>query len=195
MSDIQAIAVFCGSRDGLDPRHVDDARQLGQMLAERGIRLVYGGGGIGIMGELSRSAVAAGGAVTGIIPDFLTRREVGDLGHTETLVVRSMHERKQTMFELADGFVALPGGMGTLDETIEVVTWRQLGLHAKPVVVLDASGYWAPLRALTEHVVSGGFAGAETLDLFQVVDSVEAVIPALEAGVTVDAASVPADRL
>lgn len=181
MSDISAICVFCGSRMGSDPAYENAARGLGRMMAERGIRLVYGGGHVGLMGVLADAVLEAGGEVTGVIPDFLRRREVGRDDLTEMIVTDSMHSRKHRMFEEADAFVTLPGGLGTLDETIEVATWKQLGLHAKPIVILDAAGYWGALSALLASVVKGGFAYGDIQTLWSVVDAPEQVFDAIDA--------------
>ena len=181
MSDISAICVFCGSRTGSDPAYENAARVLGRMMAERGVRLVYGGGHVGLMGVLADAVLDAGGQVTGVIPDFLKRREVGREDLTELVVTDSMHSRKQRMFELADAFVALPGGLGTLDETIEVATWKQLGLHAKPIVILDAAGYWGALSALLASVVKGGFAYGDIQTLWSVVETPDQVFDAIDA--------------
>ena len=157
------------------------ARRLGEVLAGNRIRLVYGGGGIGLMGVVAKTVLAAAGQVTGVIPEFLQNLEVGMDGLTEMIVVDSMHERKRRMFEMSDGFVILPGGLGTLDETFEILTWKQLRLHDKPIVVLDAGGFWAPLTGMIEAVVAGGFAHPKVGDLFAVVTDAEAVLPALRA--------------
>ncbi|MCF3629693.1 TIGR00730 family Rossman fold protein [Thalassospiraceae bacterium LMO-SO8] len=181
MSDISAICVFCGSRTGSDPAYENAARVLGRMMAERGIRLVYGGGHVGLMGVVADAVLDAGGQAIGVIPDFLKRREVGRDDLTDLIVTDSMHSRKQRMFELADAFVALPGGLGTLDETIEVATWKQLGLHAKPIVILDAAGYWGALSALLASVVKGGFAYGDIQTLWSVVETPEQVFDAIDA--------------
>lgn len=181
MSDISAICVFCGSRTGSDPAYENAARTLGRLMAEKDIRLVYGGGHVGLMGVIADAVLDAGGQVTGVIPDFLRRREVGRDDLTDLVITDSMHSRKQRMFELADAFVALPGGLGTLDETIEVATWKQLGLHAKPIVILDAAGYWGALSALLTSVVKGGFAYGDIQTLWSVVDSAEQVFDAIDA--------------
>jgi len=181
MSDISAICVFCGSRTGSDPAYETAARSLGRMMAERDVRLVYGGGHVGLMGVVADAVLDAGGQVIGVIPDFLKRREVGREDLTELVVTDSMHSRKQRMFELADAFVALPGGLGTLDETIEVATWKQLGLHAKPIVILDAAGYWGALSALLASVVKGGFAYGDIQTLWSVVETPDQVFDAIDA--------------
>ena len=179
MADISALCVYCGSSVGHDRAHRDAAKALGTAMAERGIRLVYGGGRIGLMGVIADAVLAGGGRVTGVIPYHLQRREAGHREITELRVVSSMHERKRIMSEIADGFVVLPGGLGTLDETLEIVTWRQLALHDKPIVIADIGGYWRPLLDLVDAVVGGGFARPGCRDLFSVVDSVEGVFRAL----------------
>lgn len=180
MSDIHSIAVFCGSKVGADPAFRECAQCFGRLLAERGVRLVYGGGGIGLMGVLADAVLGGGGHVTGVIPEFLVRYEVGKPGLSETIVVPSMHDRKRRMFEMADGFVVLPGGLGTLDEAIEILTWKQLQLHAKPVVFLDVDGFWGRFSDLVAHIVAQNFAHKAISDLFSVVDDPTAVFQALE---------------
>ncbi len=156
MGDIHAVCVFCGSSTPPDPRFREAARALGTLIASQGIDLVYGGGRVGLMGEVADAALAAGGQVRGVIPIGLFSREVPHQGLTELREVGSMHERKQVMYDLADGFVALPGGLGTLEELAEVSTWSQLGLHAKPVVLLDVDGFWSPLVTQLDAMVSVG---------------------------------------
>ena len=180
MTTISSVCVFCGSRKGADPAFEAAARDLGVRLAERRIRLVYGGGGIGLMGAITDAVIEHGGQVTGIIPDFLMKHEVGHAGVTDLIVVGSMHDRKRAMFERSDGFVVLPGGLGTLDETFEIITWKQLRLHDKPIVVLDVAGYWQSLKQLVETAIHGGFAHPAISGLFTVVDRVEDVIATLE---------------
>lgn len=179
MTAIVSLCVFCGSKVGDDPAFETAARRLGNVLAERGVRLVYGGGGIGLMGVLADAVLAAGGAVSGVIPEFLVAYEVGHAGLDQLMVTPSMHERKRRMFEMADGFVVLPGGLGTLDEAFEIITWKQLRLHAKPIVILDVGGYWRSFEALIANAVEHDFAHASVADLFTVVGSVEAVFTAL----------------
>ncbi len=145
------------------------------------MRLIFGGGNIGLMGALADAALAAGGSVTGVIPDRLKNREVAHPDLTELIVVDSMHERKLRMFQLADAFVVLAGGLGTLDETFEIITWRQLGLHDKPIVLVDEAGYWTPLLCLIDHVVASGFAGRGVARLFTVVERVDDVFDAFAA--------------
>jgi len=176
---IRALCVFSGSRIGVDVRFRAAAERLGGLMAARGIRLIYGGGAIGLMGVVARTALAAGGEVVGVIPDFLMALEVGDPGVTELIVVKSMHERKARMFELADAFVVLPGGLGTLDETIEMATWKQLQLHRKPIVAVNLEGYWDPFFRLLDNVVAGGFAHPAMTQLVTVVSSVDEVFGAV----------------
>jgi uncharacterized protein (TIGR00730 family) len=179
MPEIHAVAVFCGSRSGNDPAYRTAAQALGQGLAEAGIRLVYGGGRIGLMGIMADAALAAGGDVLGVIPEFLTRREVAHEGTTELAVTSSMHSRKQRMFEAADAFISLPGGLGTLDETIEIITWRQLRLHDKPILLCDIAGSAAPFLATIEAAIAADFASPETRDLYEAFNSVPAVLQRL----------------
>ena len=179
MRKIGSICVYCGSSSRGSPEHHLAARKLGRDMAARGIELVYGGGHVGVMGMLADAVLDAGGRVTGVIPRHLYDLEVGHEGVTELLLVDSMHARKNLMFERADAFVVLPGGLGTLDETFEIVTWRQLGLHDKPIVIVDVGGYWAPLRALLDAVIEGGYAAPASRRLFTMVDTVEAVFSTL----------------
>jgi uncharacterized protein (TIGR00730 family) len=176
MSQIHAVAVFCGSRTGNDPAYRAAAQALGHGLAEAGIRLVYGGGRIGLMGVMADAALAAGGQVTGVIPEFLTRREVAHAAITELIVTDSMHSRKQRMFEASDAFISLPGGLGTLDETIEIITWRQLRLHDKPVLICDVTGSAAPFLATIEAAIAADFAYPGTRELYEVVDGISAAL-------------------
>ncbi len=179
---IASLCVYCGSNAGYDPAHAELARSLGEACARRGVELVFGGGAIGLMGAAADGALAAGGRVTGIIPSFLEQPEIAHPGVTELVVVDSMHARKQRMFERADAFAVLPGGIGTLDETVEIITWRLLGLHDKPIVLVDHRGYWRPLLTLIDHFVDAGFAWPEMRDLYAVVDGLDALFAYLEAG-------------
>lgn len=154
---MRSLCVFCGSSPGRSPGFAAAGRRLGAALAERGVRLVYGGGRVGIMGEVADAVLAAGGEAVGVIPRALVEREVGHTGLTELRVVESMHERKALMAELADGFAALPGGIGTMEELFEVWTWGQLGLHRKPYALLDVEGYYRPLIDFLDHMVEAGF--------------------------------------
>jgi uncharacterized protein (TIGR00730 family) len=181
MRQIKSLCVYCGSASQVDPRYRNAAVRLGEVLAGRGITLVYGGGRVGLMGLMADACLQAGGQVVGIIPEFLRSREVGHGAVTELVVVDGMHVRKQAMFDRSDGFVILPGGLGTLDETFEVLTWKQLRLHDKPIVVADIAGYWQPFGALIDHVIGAGFAGPAMRKLFTVVDDVDQIVPAAEA--------------
>ncbi len=154
---LPAVCVFCGSSTGADPRYADAARALGHLLGRRGHTLVYGGARVGLMGAVADAALEAGARVTGVIPEALWAREVGHTGLSELLVVGSMHERKALMAERAGAFVALPGGAGTLEEFFEVWTWAQLGIHAKPVALLNVAGFYDPLLALLDHMAREGF--------------------------------------
>jgi uncharacterized protein (TIGR00730 family) len=176
---IRSVAVFCGSRHGSNPAHAAAAQALGTALAEAGMTLVYGGGGVGLMGVVAEAAIAAGGRVHGVIPEFLTRIERIYPAVAELEVTGSMHSRKTRMFELADAFIAIPGGLGTIDELVEIVTWRQLGLHDKPVLVLDAAGWAQPFVALVEALIAGGFVAPESRGLFTVVPDVAAAMALL----------------
>ena len=178
-ASLESVCVFCGSSDAADPRLLADAATLGRDLAGRGLRLVYGGGGVGLMGACARAAHQSGGAVLGVIPDFLTARERA-FDVVETLVVKTMHERKQTMFERSDGFVVLPGGIGTLEEIVELLSWRRLNLHAKPVVFHSPGGFWNPLFQLFAHTVEQQLTPAAFMDSWKVVERVEEVLPTLE---------------
>lgn len=180
MSEIRSLCVFCGSRNGNDPKYVEQAKELAREMAKRGITFVYGGGSIGIMGTLADEVLAHGGEVVGVIPEFLQNHEVGHGHLTELIVTESMHERKRTMFERSDGFVVLPGGLGTLDETFEILTWKQLRLHDKPVVVLDTENYWQPFQALVDATIANGFAHESAKDLFTVVTEPKAVFAAID---------------
>ncbi len=165
---MKAIAVYCGANPGADPVYAGAARVLGRLLAERGIGLVYGGGHVGLMGIVADAALAAGGRVTGVIPQQLVDRELAHPGLTELFVVRNMHERKAMMAELSDGFIAMPGGMGTLEELFEMLTWSQLGIHAKPVGVLNVAGFYDQLAAFIGHAAQQGFIRPEHHALMQV---------------------------
>ncbi len=179
MPAIRSVAVFCGSRIGNRPAFREAAAELGQGLARAGMQLVFGGGRIGLMGALADAVLAAGGRVVGVIPDFLQQFEVAHQGVQELIVTDSMHTRKRRMFELADAFVSFPGGLGTFDETFEILTWRQLRLHDKPVLICDVDGSAAALLALIEGAIADGFAPAEARDFFEVADGVPALLARL----------------
>jgi uncharacterized protein (TIGR00730 family) len=193
MAGIHAVAVFCGSRAGADPAFAEAARALGRGLAEAGITLIYGGGRVGLMGILADAAIAAGGKVEGVIPEFLVKWEVAHTGLSALEVTDSMHSRKRRMFELADAFVSLPGGIGTLDETIEVLSWRQLRLHAKPILICDVAGSARGFVGAIDTAVEQGFADAGIRGFFEVLDGPAAVLAHLHALPAGNAAG--ADRL
>jgi uncharacterized protein (TIGR00730 family) len=159
---VKHVCVFTGSATGRDPVHADAASIVGRRIAERGLGLIYGGGRVGLMGVLADAALASGGRVVGVIPGFLEAREVGHSGLTELHVVPTMHERKALMADRADAFLALPGGLGTLDELFEIFTWAQLGLHDKPIGLLNVAGYFDGLVTLVDHMVTEGFVRVET---------------------------------
>ncbi len=192
---IASVAVFCGSRFGADPAYAAAARAAGEGLARAGIKLIYGGGKVGLMGVLADAAIAAGGEVSGVIPDFLSAREVMHEQVTDLTVTDSMHSRKQRMFAQADAFLVLPGGLGTFDEAIEIITWRQLRLHDKPILIADIAGWAQSLLAALEQVIRDGFADASARTLFSVVPSVEAALAQLAAPVPLDRQPVDVARL
>jgi uncharacterized protein (TIGR00730 family) len=179
MNEIKSICVYCGSGPGTDPAFVAAAREFGRILAENGIRLVYGGGSVGLMGELAKSVVDHGGAVTGIIPEFLTAREFMFQRAQEMIVTRDMHERKRLMFEHADAFVALPGGIGTLEELVEQMTWAQLGRHKKPILIVNIDRFWDPLCVLLDHMKQSAFIREGLTINLLVADRVEDILPKL----------------
>ncbi|MGI4950433.1 MAG: TIGR00730 family Rossman fold protein [Janthinobacterium lividum] len=171
-----SIAVFCGSRFGNNPAFRTAGEQLGRALADTGKRLVYGGGQVGLMGVIADAVIKAGGDVFGVIPAFLQRREVAHQGPVALVVTDTMHDRKRRMFEAADAFVIMPGGIGTFDEAIEITTWAQLGLHDKPIFVVDIAGWARPYLAMIEAAIETGFAPAETRNLYQIVPDVPALM-------------------
>jgi len=179
MALIKRICVYCGAAGNVDESYRAAAIRMGSLLAENGIGLVYGGGRVGLMGLMADAALAYGGEVTGIIPGHLHEREIGHTGLTRLIVVSNMHERKQTMFEMADAFAILPGGFGTLEEALECITWRQLGLHDKPIFLIDVQEYWVPLLHLFEHVIDSGFAPRGARDLYQVLPRIEDLLDAV----------------
>ncbi len=201
MSKINAICVYCGSSPGTDSAFATAARVFGKILAENGIRLIYGGGSIGLMGALAGSVIDHGGAATGIIPEFLTAKEQPRRLGQEQIITRDMHERKSTMFDRADAFVALPGGIGTLEELVEQMTWAQLGRHKKPILIANINGFWDPLLSLLAHMRVQGLLPppAKGVELL-VVERVEDILPKLQtAARAVSEAqkklAVPAERL
>ena len=199
MSKINAVCVYCGSSPGTEPAFVEAAKKLGQIFAENSVRLVYGGGSVGLMGAVAEAVLAHGGEATGIIPEFLMQKERATHDH-EMIVTGGMHERKRKMFERADAFVALPGGIGTLEELVEQLTWIQLGRHKKPILIANIGGYWNPFLELIEHMRAVQFVPPALRVDFLVADRVEDILPMLQdaarrvAG-TEKAMAVPAERL
>ena len=192
---IRSICVYCGSQPGRDPAYLAAGRALGKSIAAHGLRLVYGGGTKGIMGAVAAGVLSNGGQVTGIIPEFLvdmeaTRHSLGQLD--ELIVTKDMHERKHKMFERSDAFVALPGGIGTVEEIVEIMTWAQLGQHRKPMVLVNVRGFWDPMLAMLDHIRGAGFIHRDHLLRPVVVDRVEDIIPAIKRGVAATEAGKPA---
>jgi uncharacterized protein (TIGR00730 family) len=180
MSRIRTVCVYCGSSPGTDPAFIESARALGQAMAANGVGLVYGGGGEGMMGEVASAVVAGGGTVTGIIPEFLVAREHAHKNVPNMIVTRDMHERKRKMFEMADAFVAMPGGIGTLEELVEQLTWVQLGRHRKPVLVANIAGFWDPLGALIDHMRKLEFIRGQYSFELLIANKVADILPMLE---------------
>ncbi len=178
---IKSVCVYCGSSSHIDNGAKHLARDVGAALANRNITVVYGGGRGGLMGPLADSALAAGGKVVGIIPEFIRSREIQHTGLTELHVVNSMHTRKSMMVERSDAFVVLPGGFGTMDETFEILTWKQLGLHNKPVVIFNHNHFWSPLLDLLDHMMARGFSPPEMAEMYAVVDNIDDMFKALAA--------------
>jgi hypothetical protein len=181
MSTIRTVCVYCGSSSGSDPAYAEAARRFGTILAQNKIGLVYGGGAHGLMGVLAGAVLDHGGRVTGIIPEFLKERERLFTRVQEVIVTRDMHERKREMFERADAFVALPGGLGTLEELVEQLTWAQLGQHRKPILLVNIGGFWDPLNELIDHMRKLGFIHSETRVDYLVATRVDDIIPKLAA--------------
>jgi uncharacterized protein (TIGR00730 family) len=176
---VENVCVYCGSSTGTDPAFAEAARKLGALLAAEGIRLVYGGAAVGLMGILADAALDAGGEVVGVIPRNLFQQEVPHRRLTEMIEVASMHERKQRMADLADAFVALPGGLGTLEELTEMATWAQIGLHRKPIATLDVNGYWSPFHQFLRAAAGNGLMRHENLGLIRNVATIDELLPAL----------------
>ncbi len=181
MAKVSSICVYCASSIHVDQAYRDAAVRLGGILAERGVTLVFGGGRVGLMGLLADAVMAGGGEVIGVIPRHLEEEEVGHHGVTKLHIVDNMHVRKEMMFRLADAFAVLPGGLGTLEETFEIITWRQLSLHDKPIVIVDVAGFWQPLLRLVDHVCETGFASPLARDLFTTVADVDQLLPTIDA--------------
>lgn len=175
---IRSVCVFCGSSDEADPEFLSSARRFGELLAESGIRLVYGGGGVGLMGACARGANSAGGSVLGIIPEFLTSREQ-PFSDVETVVVQTMHERKMQMFMASDAFVILPGGVGTLEEVVELLSWQRLGLHDKPIAFYNPRAFWEPLFELFQHTIAERLTPPSFSLAWRATDRLEDLLPLL----------------
>ena len=180
---MKSVCVFCGSSPGNSSVYADTARELGRALAAHGLALVYGGGRVGLMGEVASSALAAGGAVVGVIPHSLALKEIAQEDCTELVVVNTMHERKALMADRSDAFVALPGGYGTCDELFEILTWAQLGIHRKPVAILNTNGFFTPLLAWLDHIVTEGLLKPKHRALLVVADTVPELLAKLTAWV------------
>jgi uncharacterized protein (TIGR00730 family) len=200
MSKINAVCVYCGSNAGSEPSFGEAAAQFGRILAENGVRLVYGGGSVGLMGILADTVLAHGGKATGIIPEFLTQRERPRRIGQELIITPDMHDRKRTMFERADAFVALPGGIGTLEELVEQMTWAQLGRHRKPILIANINGYWDPLLTLVAHMRERAFVPDSLSVNFLVTEKVEDILPVLRQAArgraeAEEAMAIPAERL
>lgn len=179
MGQIRKVCVYCGSSAGTDPSFVAAATRLGEIMADAGVGLVYGGGSAGLMGAIAKAMHARGGEIIGIIPEFLTAKENMFRGATEIVVTRGMHDRKQIMFERSDAFVALPGGIGTLEELVEQLTWAQLGRHRKPILIANLNGFWDGLLGVFEHMGRAGYIHTGTRLNYLVADNVEDILPAL----------------
>lgn len=177
--EIKSVCIYCGSRFGTSPAYQQAAELLAKNFAQMGIEIVFGAGSLGLMGAVAETALANGGKVTGIIPEFLNEREIAVKGLSREFYTKTMHERKELMDQLSDAFVILPGGLGTLDETFEILTWKQLGLHNKPIVVVNVDGYWDLLAHLLEHIIESGFADKQHLQSLRIVNSVHSVYPAM----------------
>ncbi len=189
MTIVKTVCVYCGSAGAVDPAYRAAATDLGILLAKAGVDLVYGGGRVGLMGLVADGVMAQGGRVIGIIPEFLDKYEVGHTGLSELIVVDTMHTRKKLMMDRADAFIVLPGGFGTLEELFEVLTWKQLRLHDKPILLLDlpgtdGRGFWQPLTALLDHIIAQNFAKPEMAGLWQVITRLEDVLIAFQSGPT-----------
>ncbi len=177
---LTSVCVYCGSSFGSDPAHEAAAARLGQLIAEAGLRLVYGVPAVGLMGTVARAAMESGGAVTGVIPKFLEKREVMLETLDDLVVTQNMHERKQLMFQKADAFIALPGGIGTLEEAVEMMTWAQLGQHRKPVALANINGFWSPLLELLDHMRAQGYIRPDTEVPYMVAKQIDEIIPMLQ---------------
>lgn len=180
MDNIKSLCVYCGSSIQVDEAYKNAAIEMGKILAANNIRLVYGGGKAGLMGLIADSVMDNGGEVIGIIPSHISDREIQHKELTELHIVDSMHVRKQMMVDYSDGFIVLPGGVGTLDETCEIITWRQLGIHDKPIVIANINNYWTPFLSMIDHIIDNGFMRSDDKNTFQVVTSIKDVLSTLE---------------
>ncbi|BCW89780.1 Putative cytokinin riboside 5'-monophosphate phosphoribohydrolase [Alphaproteobacteria bacterium SO-S41] len=178
---MRSICIFCAASDGADPAYAEAAADMGRRIGEAGLRLIYGGGSVGLMGIVARAAKAAGGEVIGVIPTFLRYVEAPECDVTEMHVVETMHARKQMMFDFSDAFISLPGGIGTMDETIEMMTWSQLERHTKPILLVDTRGYWSAFDALMQKIVGEGFARPNLMGLYKIVPDPESALSVLQA--------------
>ncbi len=183
-NQLTSVCVYCGSSFGSDPAHEAAATRLGQIIAEAGLRLVYGGGSVGLMGTVANAALESGGKVTGIIPRFLEKREVMLDSLEDLVITNDMHERKHLMFEKADAFIALPGGIGTLEEAVEMMTWAQLGQHKKPVLLANINGFWSPLLELLDHMRAQGYIRPDTEVPYLVAKKIEDILPMLQQSIS-----------
>tara|TARA_B110000263_G_scaffold47183_1_gene39165 strand:- start:3889 stop:4431 length:543 start_codon:yes stop_codon:yes gene_type:complete len=179
MKKIKSLCVYCGSSEKGPEKHLREAKKLGYAMSQRKVRLIYGGGRVGVMGAVADAVIENNGAVTGVIPEFLMRHEVGHTGITELEIVTSMHERKARMAELSDGFIVLPGGLGTLEELFEIITWKQLGLHNKPIIVVNIDGYWDSLQKTIQNMSNEGYLRPENIKLAIFVNKVDEVFSKL----------------
>ncbi|MDA0358335.1 MAG: TIGR00730 family Rossman fold protein [Proteobacteria bacterium] len=177
---MKKVCVFTGAAAGTNPTYKDAAYQLGQMIGSRGLGLVYGGGKQGLMGAVADGVLAVDGRVTGIIPQFLDNVEVGHKGVTDLHIIDSMHERKAMMYDMADAFIILPGGLGTLDETMEIITWRQLGLHKKPIIIVNLNGYWDSMLTMFQNIIDQGFMHHGHTGHFDHVDDLDSLMDQLD---------------
>ena len=177
---MKKVCVFTGAASGIDTLYKDAAYQMGEMLASRGLGVVYGGGKMGLMGAVADGVLAANGKVTGIIPKFLDSVEVGHKGITDLHIIDSMHERKAMMYDAADAFIIFPGGLGTLDETMEIITWRQLGLHQKPIIIVNLNGYWDSMLLMFQNIIDQGFMHHGHTGHFDQVDDLDSLMTKLD---------------
>jgi uncharacterized protein (TIGR00730 family) len=180
MPKIKSLCVYCGSSTPKNEKHREAGKRLGDIMVENDVQLVYGGARVGLMGIIADAVLAGHGTVIGIIPEHLQNYEVGHTGVTKLHIVENMHVRKMMMFDTSDAFAVMPGGYGTLDEMFEMLTWRQLHMHDKPIVLVDVDGYWQPLRQLLDYIIAQGYAQPNTRELLAIVESVDDVLPTLE---------------